>query len=70
MRRMEKGSASYVQANRVFNIYILLSFTETRNWRKDLVGKVLSSSDGVIFIDIGRPLDTVKYNCFSKVKAF
>jgi hypothetical protein len=30
---------------------------------------VLSSSDEVIFIDIARRLDTIKYNCFSKVKS-
>lgn len=63
----------------MFSIHILLSFPETRNWRKEFLGKVneeaaylevLSSSDEIIFIDIGRRLVTVKYNCFIKVKAF
>jgi hypothetical protein len=44
---------------------------------KEFVGKVkeevpymelLSSSDEVIFIDIGRSLDTVKYNYFTEEK--
>jgi hypothetical protein len=32
--------------------------------------EVLNSSDEVIYIYIGRRLDAVKYNCFSRVKAF
>lgn len=45
----------------MFSIHILLSFPETRNWRKEIVGKlneevtylgVLGSSDEVVFIDM------------------
>jgi len=63
----------------VFSIHILLSFSETRNWRKEFVGKVneevtyleaLCSSDEVIFVDIRRILDAVNCNYFSKVKDF
>jgi hypothetical protein len=63
----------------VFCIHILLTFPETKNWIKEFGGKVneevaylevLISNKEVIFIDTERRMDTVKYSCFCKVKAF